>query len=96
MEQSKIQVNDIVQFEPINDEIYYSLVPKHGTRGIVKLLSYNVGLMQMFGVMLEMCLVKFDTKEEIVVYAEDLVLIERSSQADFLEELQSRTPENVN
>ena len=72
------RVGDIVQARLHNKEVYPYNVPMN-TKGIVKLITFHVGLMQMLGVEIPICLVKFPNENEVVVYEDDLELIEEGT-----------------
>lgn len=71
-----IEQGDIVKFHPSSDEIYPYITPEPGSVGEVKTVTFNIGLMQLMGVEVPMCLVQFsDTL--LHVYTEDLRLVKK-------------------
>lgn len=73
-----IEQGDIVKFYPSSDEIYPYITPEPGSIGEVKTVTLNIGLMQLMGVEIPMCLVQFsDTL--LHVYTEDLRLVKKQN-----------------
>jgi len=74
----KVEIGDIVVFKPQCDEVYMWEVPNFGATGSIKSLTHNVGLAQMLGIYLPMCVVDFGLGSYTPVYLEDLKLKEKN------------------
>lgn len=77
-----IEVGDIVVFKPQSDEVYMWEIPAFGTTGSIRALTHNVGLAQMLGVYLPMCMVDFGLGSYTPIYLEDLKLKEKNSHEE--------------
>lgn len=73
---------DIVRFKPQTDDIYSWEIPEIGSTGSIVLLTHNVGLDQMLGVYLPMCVVDFGLETYTPVYLEDLRLVQKNKNTD--------------
>lgn len=74
-------VGDIVQAKKHSKEVYPYNVPV-GIKGIIKISTFHIGLMQMLGVEIPVCLVKFPNETEVIVYEDDLELIQEGTPED--------------
>lgn len=73
-----IEQGDIVRFYPSSNEIYPYITPEPGSIGEVKTVTLNIGLMQLMGVEVPMCLVQF-ADSLLHVYTEDLRLVKKQN-----------------
>jgi len=69
---------DKVELQVKNTEMYSYELPEQGSQGTVLKSTFHMGLLQMFGVELPVCLVNFSTGI-VSIFPEDLKLIEETN-----------------
>lgn len=74
--QVKFNVNDTVQYDPLDETVYSWEMPKSGTKGVVTELTWHFGFMQEFGVKLELIKFKTANGKEYHCYMDDLILLD--------------------